>query len=843
MKNSIWLKLVLLLVFCPLYSQVLGQLDSIHYLPPLKTASATSALDQQLVYFSTPETSAFSVNIYLGTSGTPLTTITGLVNGSPQTYDPGSGQNNITVVDNTNTGTVLTSSGLRFESTGGQKFYVNFRGRSASQAGSLTCKGQAALGTDFRWGGLHNRTNNTGQCNASLGILATVNGTTVTITGYDTGCEFRQGTNAGGITSDTLTISLNAGESYVVEAVREQTTSNEAGYLGARISSTQPITIANGGLNVGVVSGAGSRDVGIDQPVPVPKLGREYVFIRGNGADDTEFPVIIGAQNGTQVYAGGTLVGTINDGEYLEVPGTYYSSSTAGANMYVNTSKEAYAYQCLAGASGNQTISMNFVAPLNCLLPDTIDEVPSIDDIAGLATATSAVTILASTSTPDANINVTDNTGPITLPASSTVAGTSDWKTFYIPGLTGNVEVAATGPVAVGSFMSQGANAGMAAYFSGFDTAPAIEINETGTGCYQGATFTETTGSYSAYQWYMDGSPIPGETTNSYTPDSIGDVSLEITNGTCTYSSVVYPVFYCNPEIVVTKIDNVDPIEEGDTVIFTIAVTNLGRDTVTNFVLSETLPSGLGLVSAVPSKGTWSSPHWSMSSLASGEIQTLTVTAESLSGSGGTIVTNTVSHVQDQTDHNTEPDDLSEQLTIDVALPVELATFYLTIHEKSNVHLYWETLSERNSSHFDLQRTRDLYEWETIETIPAAGQSSELLHYEFVDAIPLDGQSYYRLRQVDQDGKTYFSLIQSCFLAPSEVQVVPNPAKNEIFVSGKWNTPKVRVFMADGTVVTSLVSVLEVTNSGIRLDISRLSSGCYLIGTPTGISRFIRKEN
>lgn len=97
--------------------------------------------------------------------------------------------------------------------------------------------------------------------------------------------------------------------------------------------------------------------------------------------------------------------------------------------MFVQTSKDAYAYQNLAGSTGVQTAGLNFVAPVNCLSPDVMDNIPDIRNIAG-TTVNGGVTIIAAVNTPDANIQVTDGNGPVTLPPSRPVAGTSDWKTF-----------------------------------------------------------------------------------------------------------------------------------------------------------------------------------------------------------------------------------------------------------------------------------------------------------------------------------------------------------------------------------------------------------------------------
>lgn len=152
-------------------------------LPPLKQISNNQAIRQQAFYLSTPETTPFNVQVFRGTGATPIATLT-VSNAAPAQYNVADGDNNISLVTNTNTGVVLSNSGLRFQSVGGEKFYVNFRGRSSAQATSLTSKGRAALGTLFKWGGIPNRANNT-NLTSTLGIMATEDNTTVTIFGYD----------------------------------------------------------------------------------------------------------------------------------------------------------------------------------------------------------------------------------------------------------------------------------------------------------------------------------------------------------------------------------------------------------------------------------------------------------------------------------------------------------------------------------------------------------------------------------------------------------------------------------------------------------------------------------
>ncbi|MCL5246046.1 DUF11 domain-containing protein [Cellulophaga sp. 20_2_10] len=658
-------KLIIIIFVCFFNYFGYAQLSDLHYLPPLKQGGNNQAVKDQAVYLSTPETTAFTVNVYQGTIAAPIATLS-VSNGAPITYNLANGDNNITLVTNANTGVVLNQSGLRFESPGGEKFYVNYRGSSSSQSTSLTSKGRQALGRIFKWGGIPNR-GKTNSLTNTLGIMATENNTVVTLSGYDPNSEFRLGGNAGGITADTYQITLNKNESFVFEAYVKQTTANIDGWLGATIESNKDIVISNGGLNIGVRVGNASRDAAIDQPVPENRIGKEYVFIRGNGSSETEKPIIIGTQNGTAIFVNGstTPIATINNGDYFEIPESNYSSSTAGGNMFVTTSKDAYAYQLLAGGSSIITVGLNFVAPVNCLLPDTLNNIPDIKDAAGV-TMNGGVTIIASTSTPDGNISVTDGNGNVALPASSAVAGSPDWKTFYVPNLTGNVSVQSTGPIAVGFLGFNGAR-GIAGYFSGFDTVPDVDLQVSGGGCLPGSIIQVKDPNFDAYQWYQNGTIVPGAIFSSYTPNEAGDYYVRVTKGGCTYDSQPIASYYCLPDIVVKKTANVSSILEGDIFEFKITVESLGLNDVTNLKITDVIPAGLTLLSASPTVGSWSAPQWTIGRLKKGELVSiiLEVQADELPfNSTVTSYTNTVTNTQNQVDSNTTSDDMSETVTI-----------------------------------------------------------------------------------------------------------------------------------------------------------------------------------
>ena len=652
-----------------------AQLSDLHYLPPLKMAQTTGIFEAQAVYISTPEETAFNIMIYQGIDPIAVSTIS-VSNATPVVYSLAGNDNEVTMVSEANTGIVLQNSGLRFESEGGQLFYVSFRGNSNSQGESLTSKGRTALGTDFKWGGIPSVDTSVRNSNhnSTMGIMASEDGTTVTISDYDPDVTFRLGTNIDGITDDSITINLNANETFVLEAPMFGNPVNRSGTLGASIVSNNPIVISNGNIMLGLRQDANEQDVGLDQSVPIEKLGREYIFMRGQGRDALEFPLLIATQNNTEIFIndGVEPAVTLDEGEFFQVDGSNYGSGRdPGDNIYVTATKNIYAYQLTAGADGFPNVGMNFISPVSCLMPREVDNIAFINELP-TASVTGGITLLASTSTPDANIIVTDGNGIVALPTPNEVQGSDDWKTFFVPNLIGNVSINSTGPISVG-YVGFNGDIGTASYFSGFDQVPVVDFTFGAgmtDGCLSDTIFVDDI--YDGYQWYQNGVAVEGATESDFTPKEIGSVYVSVLSGNvdgegCFYDSSTIDIFYCDPEIVISKTADQEQVDVGDTVTFEISVQSLGIADVTNLNIEDSLPEGLTVVSGTPSSGTWVSPNWRIGTITAGEIQNITVVAtvdELPVNADSNVLVNTAINTQDQADTNIEEDSPTAFVTV-----------------------------------------------------------------------------------------------------------------------------------------------------------------------------------
>ncbi len=621
-----------------------AQLSDLHYLPPLKQKDNNIGFQEQAIYLSTPETAPFTVNIYQGTNTTPISSIS-LSNASPYVYNLASGDNNITFVDDAKTGEVLTSSGLRFESANGKRFYVNHRGSHPSQGSSLTSKGRAALGKRFRWGG-GPVINGSQNINATMGIMASEDNTTIQLSGYDPSIVFRKGSVYNGITDDSYSITLDKGESFVFEypiyeSLIYSSTKVYDEWLGASIVSDKDIVVSIGNAMYAPIAGGG-RDIAIDQIIPENVLGSDYVFVRGYGADNLEFAIIIATQNSTEIYVNDALnpLATIDAGEYYLVPGSFYSgtgTTRKGENMYVRTSKQAYAYQSTAGANNVANVDYNFIAPVNFLLDSEVDFIPDIQKVA-TRTINGGISIISAASTPDSEVQVFVNGTQQNLSGTrKTVSGNSQWVTYFIDGLSGNVRVISSNSIAVG-YMGQSGVIGVSGYFSGFETIPSIDVAVRVVGdCLQNGNITLTAPQgYAIYQWYLEGNPVSGATQSTFQPTLPGTYTVGITQSVDgrEYVSAPVDVSDCLPEVKLDVTSNLQSLSVGESTTLRVNYKYQSFFSATNAKVNLTIPSNFQVAANSPSVGTWdtSTNEWTIGGVSPGneEVIELTLTALSI---------------------------------------------------------------------------------------------------------------------------------------------------------------------------------------------------------------------
>ncbi len=118
-------------------------------------------------------------------------------------------------------------------------------------------------------------------------------------------------------------------------------------------------------------------------------------------------------------------------------------------------------------------------------------------------------------------------------------------------------------------------------------------------------------------------------------------------------------------------------------------------------------------------------------------------------------------------------------------LPVNLLSFTAT-YNNQNIILKWTTASESNNWYFGIERSINGNQYEPIGRVAGIGTTSQTTHYNFTDFAPFTATNYYRLKQVDIDGRYKYSAILAIKLnskLKKGVNISPNPVSNKINIS------------------------------------------------------------
>jgi hypothetical protein len=119
-----------------------------------------------------------------------------------------------------------------------------------------------------------------------------------------------------------------------------------------------------------------------------------------------------------------------------------------------------------------------------------------------------------------------------------------------------------------------------------------------------------------------------------------------------------------------------------------------------------------------------------------------------------------------------------------------LLSFVGKNHDNRYTLLEWITTNEINSDHFEIQKSAGNTDFKTIGTVIASGNVGQSQNYTFADHLPSDGNNYYRLKQVDKNGKTSYSAIVLVRFNLKAIIIYPNPAHDCIYIRNNQNFSK-----------------------------------------------------
>ena len=167
-----------------------------------------------------------------------------------------------------------------------------------------------------------------------------------------------------------------------------------------------------------------------------------------------------------------------------------------------------------------------------------------------------------------------------------------------------------------------------------------------------------------------------------------------------------------------------------------------------------------------------------------------------------------------------------------IPLPITLLNF-LAEKVLDGVSLKWQTTYEKNNLKFIVERAGDDQNFVDIGSVDGRGNSTNLNTYYFKDYQPLIGNNYYKLRQVDFDGKETDSKIISINIT-GLISVFPNPADRNLIIQFGENSKSdrkvnLKFVSALGKIISEQNPIINKNENQVIIENLPASNGVYYL--------------
>jgi hypothetical protein len=174
------------------------------------------------------------------------------------------------------------------------------------------------------------------------------------------------------------------------------------------------------------------------------------------------------------------------------------------------------------------------------------------------------------------------------------------------------------------------------------------------------------------------------------------------------------------------------------------------------------------------------------------------------------------------------------------AVPVEFYEFKVSRKGEDAAYIQWSTASETNNEKFLVERSIDGLNYTTIANIAGAGNSVSVQNYTMLDPSLEPRTYFYRIKQVDFDGKYSYSVVRILNLNSNLVaqpEIYPVPFNGDLKVKMELDTEsetELKIIDMNGkTVLRKSFEGTKGTNI-FNLNTTQLTSGVYFLEISNG---------
>jgi hypothetical protein len=163
-----------------------------------------------------------------------------------------------------------------------------------------------------------------------------------------------------------------------------------------------------------------------------------------------------------------------------------------------------------------------------------------------------------------------------------------------------------------------------------------------------------------------------------------------------------------------------------------------------------------------------------------------------------------------------------------ITLPVEFEQFTGKLIGIGVVQLNWQAEIDLQYDHFEIERSSDGENFVTL------GKNTSLPPYSFIDPNAKAGRNYYRIKEVDKNGKAIYSKTIMIEYDPARavINVYPNPVRDQLNIrisTGERAQLKTLITDIEGKVIYRSNAMYEQGASDVKIDMQKMNAQVYIL--------------
>ncbi|MBX2923385.1 MAG: T9SS type A sorting domain-containing protein [Chitinophagaceae bacterium] len=165
----------------------------------------------------------------------------------------------------------------------------------------------------------------------------------------------------------------------------------------------------------------------------------------------------------------------------------------------------------------------------------------------------------------------------------------------------------------------------------------------------------------------------------------------------------------------------------------------------------------------------------------------------------------------------------------------EILDFFVAVQNDS-VTIHWSGFKENSRDFFEVERSGNGRSWEVITVVKDENNENSENSYSYIDTEPIRGQSYYRLKQVCENGTSKYSKTIGVYYSAlsSSKLIYPNDSESTFLIKDRTLTSRaMTLFNAMGH---KIIFNYNTTDDGIQINLKQMPEGVYTLRINRGIA-------